>query len=338
MVIRVIQYGMGSIGIELVRLLLKRGEDKRFVGGREKRLTGAVDINEDIAGKDVGDILGINKLGVMVSKDPSGTICEGNADLVLHSTTSKLVEVKPQLIQCVQAKMNVISTCEELAYPIGFNARIAEEIGREAKRFGVTVLGTGVNPGFVMDALPVFLSTICKNIEKVEVTRIVNASLRREPLQRKIGAGITVEEFQHKVEEKKLGHVGLLESLVMIAATLGWDLAINETIEPIIAKNALKTEYFEIEPGKVAGIFQTATGFKNGENKLKLVLRMEIDAKEQYDRTQIFGEPNVDMKIQNGLFGDDATVAIAVNLIDAVVDSPPGFLTMKDLPFLPHLT
>jgi len=313
MVIRVIQYGMGSIGTEMVRLLLDRGG--------EKRLTGAVDINEDIAGKDVGDILGINKLGVMVSKDPSGTICEGNADLVLHSTTSKLVDVKPQLIQCVQAKMNVISTCEELAYPIGFNARIAEEISREAKRFGVTVLGTGVNPGFVMDALPVFLSTICKNIEKVEVTRIVNASLRRKPLQRKIGAGITVEEFQHKVEEKKLGHVGLLES-----------------IEPIIAKNALKTEYFEIEPGKVAGIFQTATGSKNGENKLKLVLRMEIDANEQYDRIQIFGEPNVDMKIQNGVFGDDATVAIVVNLIDAVVDAPPGFLTMKDLPFLPHLT
>lgn len=331
MVIRVIQYGMGSIGTEMVRLLLERGGEKR-------RLTGAVDINEAIAGKDVGDILGINKLGVMVSKDPSGTICEGNADLVLHSTVSKLVDVKPQLIQCVQAKMNVISTCEELAYPIGFNARIAEEIGREAKRFGVTVLGTGVNPGFVMDALPIFLSTICKNIEKVEVTRIVNASLRREPLQRKIGAGITVEEFQHKVEEKKLGHVGLLESLVMIAATLGWDLGINETIEPIIAKNALKTEYFEIEPGKVAGIFQTATGSKNGENKLKLVLRMEIDAKEQYDRIQIFGEPNVDMKIQNGLFGDDATVAIVVNLIDAVMDSPPGFLTMKDLPFLPHLT
>lgn len=330
MVIRVIQYGMGSIGTEMVRLLLKRGG--------EKRLTGAVDINEELAGKDVGDILGINKLGVMVSKDPSGAICEGNADLVLHSTTSKLVDVKSQLIQCVQAKMNVISTCEELAYPIGFNARIAEEIDREAKRFGVTVLGTGVNPGFVMDALPVFLSTICKNIKKVEVTRIVNASLRREPLQRKIGAGITVEEFQHKVEEKTLGHVGLLESLVMIADTLGWDLVINETIEPIIAKSALKTEYFEIEPGKVAGIFQTVTGSKNGENKLKLVLRMEIDAKEQYDRTQIFGEPNVDMKIQNGLFGDDATVAIAVNLINAVADAPPGFLTMKDLPFLPHLT
>ena len=124
----------------------------------------------------------------------------------------------------------------------------------------------------------------------------------------------------------------------MIADTLGWDLAINETIEPVIAQNTLKTDYFEIEPGKVAGIFQTATGSKNGEIKLKLVLRMEIDAKEQYDRTQIFGEPNVDMKIQNGLFGDDATVAIVVNLINAVVDAPPGFLTMKDLPFLPHLT
>jgi len=218
------------------------------------------------------------------------------------------------------------------------SARIAEEIDREAKRFGVTVLGTGVNPGFVMDALPVFLSTICKNVEKVEVTRIVNASLRREPLQRKIGAGITVEEFQHKVEEKKLGHVGLLESLVMIADTLGWDLVINETIEPIVAKNSLKTEYFEVEPGKVAGIFQTVTGAKNGEIRLKLVLRMEIDAKEQFDRTQIFGEPDVDMKIQNGVFGDDATVAIVVNLIDAVVDAPPGFLTMKGLPFLPHLT
>jgi hypothetical protein len=328
MVIRVIQYGLGSIGMEMVRLLLKRGG--------EKRLTGAVDINEDIAGNDVGDVLGINKLGVMVSKDPS-PVFEGNGDIVLHSTTSRLVDVKPQILQCVQAKMNVISTCEELAYPIGFNARIADEIDRDAKRFGVTVVGTGVNPGFVMDALPVFLTTVCKTVNRVEVTRIVNASLRREPLQRKIGTGLSMGEFQQRVEDKKLGHVGLLESLVMIADTLGWDLVIDEKIEPVIAEEPLKTEYFEVEPGKVAGIFQTATGSKNGETLIKLVLRMEIDAKEQYDRAQIFGEPDIDMKIQNGLFGDDATVAIVVNLIDAVVDAPPGFLTMKDLPFLPHL-
>jgi 4-hydroxy-tetrahydrodipicolinate reductase len=330
MVIRVIQYGMGSIGTEMVRLLLKRGG--------EKRLTGAVDINEEITGKDVGEVLGINKLGVLVSKEPSGAICEGNADIVLHSTTSRLVDVKPQILQCVRAKMNVLSTCEELTYPIGFNARIADEIDSEAKRFGVTVLGTGVNPGFVMDALPVFLTSVCKNVDRVEVTRIVNASLRREPLQRKIGTGLTVGEFQQKVEEKKLGHAGLLESLVMIADTLGWDLVIDEKIEPVIAKGLLKTEYFEVQPGEVAGIFQTATGSKNGENLIKLVLRMEIDAKEQYDRTQIFGEPDIDIKIQNGLFGDDATVAIVVNLIDAVMDAPPGFLTMKDVPFLPHLT
>jgi 4-hydroxy-tetrahydrodipicolinate reductase len=233
--------------------------------------------------------------------------------------------------------MNVLSTCEELAYPIGFNARIADEIDSEAKRFGVTVLGTGVNPGFVMDALPVFLTSVCKNVNRVEVSRIVNASLRREPLQRKIGTGLTVGEFQQKIEEKKLGHAGLLESLVMIADTLGWDLVIDERIEPVIAKELLKTDYFEVEPGEVAGIFQTATGLKNGENLIKLVLRMEIDAKEQYDRTQIFGEPDIDIKIQNGLFGDDATVAIVVNLIDAVMDAPPGFLTMKDVPFLPHL-
>jgi 4-hydroxy-tetrahydrodipicolinate reductase len=329
MVIRVIQYGLGSIGVEMVGLLLKRGG--------EKRLTGAVDINEEIAGKDVGEVLGINKLGVIVSKEPSGAIFEGNADIVLHSTTSRLVDVKPQILHCVRTKMNVISTCEELAYPIGFNARIAEEINREAKRFGVTVVGTGVNPGFVMDALPVFLTTVCKTVNRVEVTRFVNASLRRKPLQKKIGTGLTIDEFQQKVEEKKLGHVGLLESLVMIADTLGWDLVIDEKIEPVIAEEPLKTDYFEVEPSKVAGIFQTATGSKNGETLIKLVLRMEIDAKEQYDRVQIFGEPDIDMKIQTGIFGDDATVAIVVNLIDAVVDAPPGFLTMKELPFLPHL-
>ncbi len=330
MVIRVVSYGLGSIGREIVRLLLKRGG--------EKRLVGACDINEAIAGKDIGEVLGINNLGVTVSKDPSLVIQEGNADIALHCTTSSLVDVKPQILQCVQAKMNVISTCEELAYPIGFNARIAEEIDSEAKRFGVTVLGTGVNPGFVMDMLPVVLTTACKTVNRVEVTRIVNASLRRESLQRKIGTGLTVEEFQQKVEEKKLGHAGLLESLVMIADTLGWDLVINETIEPVIAEKSLKTDYFEIEPGKVAGIFQIATGSKDGAPLIKLVLRMEIDSPEQYDRTQIRGEPDIDMKIQNGLFGDDATIAITVNLIDAVMDAKPGFLTMKDLPFLPHLT
>ncbi|MFX1519642.1 MAG: dihydrodipicolinate reductase [Promethearchaeota archaeon] len=328
MVIRVIQYGLGSIGIEIVRLLLKRGG--------EKRLAGAVDIVEAMVGKDVGDVLGINRLGVNVAKDPSLVIYEGNADLVLHSTTSRLVDVKPQILRCVHSKMNVISTCEELAYPIGFNARIAEEIDMEAKRFGVTVLGTGVNPGFVMDTLPVVLTSVCKSVNRVEVTRVVNASLRREPLQRKIGTGLTVDEFQQKVEDKKLGHVGLLESLEMIGDTLGWNLVIDEKIEPVIAEKLLKTKYFEVEPGKVAGIFQIATGSKDGETKIKLTLRMEIDAPEQYDRTQIFGEPDIDMKIQNGLFGDDATVAIVVNLIDAVRDAQPGFLTMKDLRFLPH--
>lgn len=330
MVIRVVAYGLGSIGREIVRLFLKRGG--------EKRLVGACDINEAIAGRDVGEVLGINNLGVAVSKDPSLVIQEGNADIALHCTTSRLVNVKPQILQCVNAKMNVISTCEELAYPIGFNARIAEEIDREAKRFGVTVLGTGVNPGFVMDLLPVVLTTVCKTVNRVEVTRIVNASLRREPLQRKTGAGLSVEEFLQKVQAKQLGHVGLLESLVMIGDTLGWDLIIDQQIEPIVAKIPLKTEYLEVEPGSIAGILQTATGSKDGKVLIKLMLRMEIDAIEQYDETIIEGEPDISLKIQNGLFGDDATVAIVVNLVDAVMDAQPGFLTMKDLPFLPHLT
>ena len=322
--IRVIQYGVGPIGAGIVRLLSEK---------QNAEIIGAIDIDQEKVGKDLAEVVGLErKLGVIVS-DRADEVLAKKADIIVHSTLSYLTDVSDQIIACVKAGSNVVSTCEELAYPFKKHPDLSLHIDEQAKGSGVTVLGTGVNPGFVMDKLVLTLSAVCQRVDSVRVTRIVDASKRRLPLQKKVGAGMTTEEFHSAVRDGRIKHHGLPESAAMIGDGLGIALDdITEVIEPVIAEEGVKTQFLQVNKGQVAGVKQICRGLWRGEEKVNLELRMYVGAKEPADRIWIRGIPEVSLEIPGGTHGDLATAAVVVNSIPLVIEARPGLLTVKDVP------
>src|SRR5215212_1279251 len=316
--ISVAQYGIGPIGAEIARLLLS----KPWV-----RLVAAVDIDPDKIGRDVGEVIGLGRqVGVLVTPD-----VQGKPEVVCHSTGSRLREVSAQLKDLLVRGCHVVSTCEELSFPLDMDVR--EELQQVARSANVTLLGTGVNPGFVMDKLPLTITSVCQDIKSLEIIRIQNASTRREPLQRKVGAGMTTDEFRSAVATGKIKHMGLRESLMMVGNGLGveFESVSDEKIEPIVADREVVTQYLEVAPGQVAGVHQTIYG--KGRIDVSLELRMYVGAEAvAADRVIVRGVPDVEMEIKNGVHGDRATAAMVVNAIPRVVSARPGVLTMDDIP------
>ena len=322
--LRVVQFGLGPIGCEIARLVLQK---------KSLRLVGGIDIDPEKRGKDIGRLLELERnVGVVVEEDASRVLSRADAEVVLHSTSSSLTSVKDQIMSCIEAGANVISTTEELAYPFSRSPELAKLIDDKARVQGVSVLGTGVNPGFVMDTLPIFLSTVCHRVESVEVTRILNASTRRLPLQEKIGAGMTVEQFKRDVQEGRLGHVGLLESVAMLSSGLGIGIDRSEqVVEPVVAERDLKTQYLTVKKGEVAGIRNIGRGIKGRDTIVLLHLEMYVGAKNSVDKVSIKGSPNMNFIVEGGTPGDPATAAMVVNSIPRVIESRPGLLSMMDI-------
>ncbi|MEE9262380.1 MAG: dihydrodipicolinate reductase [Dehalococcoidia bacterium] len=322
--IKVVHYGCGPIGGRLAKLVSQR---------KNLQIVGAIDIDEAKVGRDLGELMGSDtKLGVVVSKDAEAVLKDSRADVVLHSTSSSLNTALPQFRQIIQAGSNIVSTCEELSFPEAQNSELGKELDQLAKRHNVTVLGTGVNPGFVMDAWVIAVATLCQDVQRVQVTRVVDASTRRQPLQKKIGAGLSVEEFKKLVQAKTVRHVGLTESIAMIAASLGWKLdEIDDTVEPAVAETRVKSEYITVEPGQAAGVRQIGRGFKDGKEVITLDLSMYIGAQEPHDTVKITGTPDLETTFKGGVPGDIATASVVVNCISRVVEAQPGLVTMKDL-------
>lgn len=316
--VTVAQYGIGPIGAEIARLLLTKPWIK---------LVAAVDIDPNKIGKDVGDVIGLNrKAGVKVTAD-----LQTKADVVCHSTGSRLRDVSGQLKSLLERGSHVVSTCEELSFPLDRNIR--EELQQVARSHNVTLLGTGVNPGFVMDKLPLTVTAVCQEIRQVDIIRIQNASTRREPLQRKVGAGMTTREFGSAVDSGKIKHVGLRESLMMVGNGLGveFESVSDEKIEPIVADRDITTQYLKVAKGQVAGVHQTIHG--KGRINVNLELRMYVGAEAvAADRVIVKGVPDLELEIKGGIHGDRATAAMVVNAIPRVVQARPGLLTMDDIP------
>ena len=316
--ITVAQYGIGPIGAEIARLLLT----KPWV-----KLVGAVDIDPDKIGKDLGDVIGLDRrTGVIVTGE-----LEGKPDVVCHSTGSRLSEVANQLESLLERGCHVVSTCEELSFPL--DVEIRERLQHVARAKQVALIGTGVNPGFVMDKLPLTITSVCQDVKSVEIIRIQNASTRREPLQRKVGAGMTVDEFRAAVDAGKIKHMGLKESLIMVGKGLGveFDSVSDEKIDPIIAPREIVTQYLKVMPGQVAGVHQTIYG--KGRIDVSLELRMYVGAEDvAADRVIVHGTPDVEMEIKGGVHGDRATAAMVVNCIPRIVVARHGVLTMDDIP------
>lgn len=323
MAIRTIHYGIGAIGTSLAR---------EIAGNTWFEVVGAIDAASDKVGASLGEVVRDERLAGVAILPPEAKTWP-DADVVLHTTGSLLPGVRPQLQDCVERGLHVVSSCEELAFPYPRFEAIATQLDAQAKARGVSLLATGVNPGFVMDTLPIALSAVCADVRSIRITRILDASNRRLPFQRKIGAGLTRQEFELKAAASGFGHVGLRESATAVAAAFGWEpYEIEDTLQPIIADRDVASPNLSVRRGEIAGLHQRLLVSHEGELKITMELVMAMGAADPRDEVEIDGDPPIRSVIPGGVQGDRATVGIMINAARAINAAPRGLITMRDVP------
>ena len=325
MAIRVMFMGLGPIGCAVV---------KQVAGRKGFRIVAAVDVDPGKIGKDLGDVAGVGrKLRVKVTSDVKATIKAAKPDVVAHCTVSSIKAAVPQFEALLASRVPVVSSTEELSYAWRANRAAAKKIDEMAKKAKVAVLGTGINPGFAMDALPITLSGICADVQKVEVDRIQDASIRRLPFQKKIGATLTPAQFDELVKTKAVRHVGLTESVSMIADAMGFKVdRITDIIQPKIATERVQSQFLTVEPGQVCGIVQDGVGYRGKDAVISLHMEAYLGAPETFDEVRLTGSPNLRVRAHGGYHGDVATASIVVNSLPKVLDVKPGLHTMRSMP------
>lgn len=320
----VVVMGLGYIGQEIARAALK---------SEELELVGAVDKSPSLVGKKLGDLLGVPAGTFKVTPTISQAVGRRKGVVLLHATGSKLPQVKDQVLEALSHGMHVVSTCEELAFPWFNHPELAETLDRAAQRAGVSVLGTGINPGFIMDRLVATLGQACGPVRHVKVTRVVDARTRRAALQRKIGAGLTEEEFFSWVDQDRVGHVGLVESAALAALGVGLDCDdFEEELTPVFAEEDIAGGAFPVKKGRVAGLHQVAVGLAEGQERVRLELTLAMGAEEVGDVIEIDADPPVRAIISGGFAGERATANLVVNAAPRVGAAQPGLLTVLELP------
>jgi len=292
-------------------------------------------IDSSHPGRDVGEAVGLDRsLGNEVQQRVSSDVA-ADAHVVVHTTNSYLDLFTDQVLEILAAGFDIVSTSEELSFPWIHHADQAARIDAAAKAAGKTVLGTGVSPGFLMDSLPLFITSIAQRVDHINVTRVINASQRRGPFQAKIGSGMSVDEFNAKMAEGRMAHVGLPESTAMLFDTLvGKKLIAFETrVEPVVATERVATEFFDVRPGQVRGLHQTGHASTKDGEFVSLDFRAALDEEPVGDMITIKGRPDITVSL-HATNGDLATVAIAVNAIRRTKEAAPGLVTVRDLPIV----
>ncbi len=313
---KVMVFGLGYIGRMLVEAILSENP----FWNRQLSLVGAVDIvPESRAWLEKKEVPAYHSLTELLKKI--------QPEVCIHTTASSLSVVVAQLKDLIAAKIPVVSSTEELFFPWVQNPGIASELNELCLSNQVAVMGTGANPGFIMDVLPAVTTQVVQTVELIKVTRIVNASTRRPPLQKKIGAGLDEATFRSYVASKKIGHVGLMESIDFLASYMGWQLSNKgQTIEPILAPKALRTQVVQISKGKVCGLHHTAWGEMERKRVIELDLKIALNEANPEDHILIKGNPPFSLKVEGGTAGDPATVATLLRGIPIVLNSKPGIV------------
>ena len=324
MTIRVVLVGLGPIGAGVGHQLITR---KGF------QIVGAVDIDPLKVGKDAGHVLELGRrLRIEVQASIGKTLKATRPDVLVLCTRSSLSQVMPQFEEILKHRVPIVTTTEEAAYPAPGNRRLARRLDEAARKAKVAVLATGVNPGFLMDALPIALTAMCECVDRVEVHRVQDARIRRLPFQQKIGAGLTIGQFDRGVKAGTVRHMGFTESIHMIAGALGWTLdRVTDDIQPKLAQHTVESELLAVDPGYVCGIVQDGVGYVKGEPRIVLHLEAYLGAPASYDSVLIEGLPRISSRIEGGVHGDIATASMVVNAIPAVIAAAPGFRTMRDM-------
>jgi len=322
--IKVIQIGFGPLGVQTAKFIAKKSTIKTVA---------VVDNDPDLYNKNINDF----------SSDLDNKICISNSvnevlkninekpDVAIITTVSSLKEIYNQINEVVKHNINIISTCEELSYPWKTDPALSKKLNDLCKLNNVACLGTGVNPGFLMDYLPSVLSTVCKEINKIRIYRVQDASFRRIPFQKKIGAGLDLSEFKNKELEGTLRHVGLTESLHLLAKSLNFDIDnVTETLNPVICKSDLNGS-INIKKGCARGVEQIAYGYLNSEVVIEMQFKAAVGESRSFDRIEVDGIPSFVSEIEGGINGDIATCSIAINSIKSIMKASPGLHTMADI-------
>jgi 4-hydroxy-tetrahydrodipicolinate reductase len=324
MKIKIAQFGLGPIGLETLKLAATKPWAE---------IVGGVDIAPAKIGQDLGALMGIKSLrGRRVWGSLDELVAHAQPDIIFHTAVSKFKVAFTQIEPMARRGISVVSSCEELLFPALREPKLAAKLNQVCRKTGARVVGTGVNPGFVMDVLPVCLTGVSRDVRAVHVQRVVNASTRREPLQRKIGSGLPPAEFRRLFKQGKAGHAGLKESLALIAHCLGWSVKnITETGDAVVADHNIRTQYLAVTKGQTCGLHQYAEATLNGKVCLTLDIKMYLDARNPHDAVQVEGDPRLDVVINGGVAGDQATVAALVNTAPRLLNAPAGLLLTTDL-------
>jgi 4-hydroxy-tetrahydrodipicolinate reductase len=321
--IPVVVMGLGDIGQAIARAALARPE---------LRVLGAVDPKPELAGRPLAEVIGVAASGLRVSADPAELLRAARGGVLLHAAGSRFQEVLPELNRAVRAGLSVVSTCEELAWPWLRSEEEADALDRLCEERNVAVIGTGVNPGFALDRLPVFLGQATGPVRHARALRVVDVASRRPALQRKIGAGLSEEAFHDAAERGEVGHVGLAESAALVAAGLGLPLdEVEEELLPMVAQEDGTGALVEVRRGQVAGLQQAARVFADDREVVRLELVLAYGAEDPRDEVELDADPPLRLVVPGGIPGEAATVAVVLNAVTAVTELR-GLVTVLDLP------
>lgn len=319
--INVIQLGLGPIGQRLTRYLFER---------EGIQIVGAVDPDPQKVKKDVGEHADIKALGVSISPNLDSCAAIRQADVAIISTVSFLEKMEVQIREVADYGLDIVSTCEELSHPWKTHPECAHRINDYCKEKDISCVGTGVNPGFLMDYLPSVLTSVCREVKHIKVERIQDARPRRKPFRDKIGAGLTGTEFEEN--RGAIRHVGLPESVHMIAEAMNWKLSeVSETMHPVFAEKTISMDSGKVQEGDVAGVRQVVRGYQSDSEVITLVFKAAVGIEESHDSIHIIGSPTFTSTIDGGINGDIATSAIIVNAIRSISRAAPGLKTMLDI-------
>jgi hypothetical protein len=302
---RLLFVGLGTIGLMAARLALQR---------TDVQVVGAVDADPEKVGQDLGFLTGWGRTHVLVSGSLADALAAGHPTVAIVATVSHLSEVLPTLRALVEAGVHIVASSEELFFPWLAGDEEVLALHELARERGVAIVGTGVNPGFVMDRLPAFLAQTCVNLRSLVVRRIVDLTTRRPQLQQKVGVGLTPDEFERLASAGKVGHVGLPQSVAFLAVALNIPIShLTETLRPLTD-----------EAGMVRGMEQVASGWEGDYERVRLELQMVMGAANPRDEIEIDADPPMHLVIHGGIAGDEATAAILVNTATWVDQLPSG--------------